>query len=122
MENKMIVVCLTQNDMAWILSNGIDYKYETVAYTWKSFCKAINKKMTHIYTTVLDAVDSNFYNSGYDIKVISQGKSILFSKLLNEPKEGDRELRLGHNWHKMLLNGEWNNYIKTDFFKKEWWK
>lgn len=116
---KVIFVCITQKDMQYFLSQGIDYRYERVCYSWESFCQAINKKIEHIYTTVLDAVHPEFYLNGYDIIVISQGRHIKFSELLeNQDPKRNRDLRLGHNWHKMLLNGEWSDYIKTSFLKR----
>ena len=94
--DKMIVVFLSVDDIS------PDLLYE-VEFSLKGFQTAWKNRKPKIYTTQLEAVDPKYLQAGYDIKIISEGKVVLFSSLL----EGNfyRDIKITHNWRKMLLSG-----------------
>ena len=100
---KKINVYLTEKD----IKNKKD-----LIVTYKELMKNIGVR-DEINTTILEGIDSDYYKNGYDIEVFSEGKSIKFSDVLNG-KHTEREIRLSHNWLKLVLNGEFDN-IKVDF-------
>ena len=98
---KSITVFLTNDDLYGFIDSQEDMP--KIAYTWEAFQAELALESEEIYTTLLDAVDSYYYEKGYDIIVVSEGKYIKFSELLRTGFEG-REIRLAHNWQKMLKN------------------
>lgn len=109
---KSITVFLTNDDLYGFIDSQEDMP--KIAYTWKAFQAELALESEEIYTTLLDAVDSSYYEKGYDIIVVSEGKYIKFSELLHTGFEG-REIRLVHNWQKMLKNDIFASAIKANW-------
>ena len=108
--NKKITVYLTMEDIP------VDLR-EEVCYTVKDLDLALKNKQDFIYTTQTNAINSSYYLDGYEIEVISEGEHITASRLLGYDDNGalsfGREIRIGHNWEKMLYSGCFN--IKSDW-------
>lgn len=81
----------------------------TITFTYRQFLKDIKNKKSIINTTILEAIDSKYYQMGYDIQIFDKNKSIKFSDILNG-EHTTREIRLSHDWRKLLLNGEFSNW------------
>ena len=100
--DKLIVVFLSVDDISRDL-------LEQVAFSVKGFQTKFKNREPIIYTTQTRAISSRYMEAGYDIKVISEGKEILFSRLLgydeNGAKSFGREIRPAQNWEKMLYSG-----------------
>lgn len=103
MKNKLITVYLGKEDIP-------ADKIEETAFTIKTFLKQIKDNKTDIHTTQTHAFSCWYYDlndDGYDIKVISNNKSILASELLGDSqgsKSFGREIRPTQNWEKMLYS------------------
>jgi hypothetical protein len=108
--NKKITVYLTMEDIP------VDLR-DDVCYTVKDFDLAIKNKQDFIYTTQTKAISSYYYQDGYEIEVVSEGDRVTASRLLGYDDNGSlsfgREIRLSHNWEKMLRSGCFN--IKYDW-------
>ena len=103
MKNKLITIYINREDIP-------EDKIEETAFTIGTFFKYIKDNRTNIHTTQTHAFSSYYYDleDGYDIKVVSKGKSILASELLGDTKGSKsfgREIRLTQNWEKMLYSG-----------------
>ena len=109
---KLITVFLTNDDLYGFIDS--QEEMPKIAYTWEAFQTELALESEEIYTTLLDAVDSTFYEQGYDIKVISEGKYILFSDLLRIGFNG-REIRTAHNWQKMLKNDTFSPAVRANW-------
>ena len=101
---KLITIYLTMSDIP-------DKVLANTTYSLKDFQKAIKKEKTDIHTTQTKAISAYYYDKGYDIKVVSENKTILFSELLKD--EENRQVRPTQNWEKMVLSGCFN--IKSDW-------
>jgi hypothetical protein len=109
---KSITVFLTNDDLYGFIDSQEDMP--KIAYTWEAFQAELALESEQIYTTLLDAVDSSYYEKGYDIIVISEGKYIKFSDLLRTGFEG-REIRTTHNWQRMLKNNTFAPAIRANW-------
>lgn len=109
---KSITVFLTNDDLYGFIDSQEDMP--KIAYTWEAFQAELALESEEIYTTLLDAVDSSYYEKGYDIIVISEGKYIKFSDLLRIGFNG-REIRTAHNWQRMLKNDTFAPAIRANW-------
>ena len=107
MKNKKIIVMLSDKDLD-------TYKFlkQDIRYTLQSFQEALKRDDPLILTTCLEAISSEYYFMyDYEIEVMSEGIVMNFTDVL-KGKETDREIRQGHDWRKLVLNGEFDK-IKT---------
>lgn len=91
--DKMIKVYLTHEDMT------LD-ELNMAKITYKDLQVALHSNEEFIITTQLEAVKADNMLKGYEIMIISQGKSILLSESFEQ-----RAMRDTQNWYKMLLSG-----------------
>lgn len=103
-KNKLITIYLNKEDIP-------EDKIEEVAFTIGTLFKYIKEDRKDIHTTqthVFHPVFYDLHDNGFDIKVVSKGKSILASELLGDVdgnKSFGREIRPTQNWEKMLYSG-----------------
>lgn len=108
---KMIIVYLDTESLFKAVSEEYndDEHYWYMAVTYKEFLTAIKNEEKRIATPMLEAIDSKYYELGYDIKVCSNNKVMRFSDVINKNnKYTDREIRFEHDWRRLVLNGEFN--------------
>ena len=105
--DKLIKIYLTDEDIP---------VNEKVVYTLKDYILAFNRRDTIINTTILEPLQDNAMFEGYDIEVISEGKHIKFSDMLNGNTNNcfGRDLKLCHDFHKLLVAGGFD--IKVEWF------
>ena len=103
--DKIIYVFLTQDALLYTFN---DYDIFKTKFTISEFDKAIKNKEKIIYTTQLEAINSKYFEMGYDLVLIEDNKSIKFSDIIKDKNCAltfGREIRLAHNWRKMFRSG-----------------
>lgn len=109
--DKMIVVFLSVDDISPDLLNEVEFSLKGFMTAWK-------ERRAKIYTTQIHAISERYLQAGYDIKIISEGKVILISDLLEgKNSEVNRDIRITQNWEKMLLSGCFN--INTEWDRQD---
>lgn len=109
---KRITVFLTNDDLYGFIE--AQDEMPKISYTWETFNVAIACEDEKIYTTLLDAVSPKYYELGYDIIVISEGKYMRFSDLVRGGFHG-RDIRTTQNWQKMLKSGVFSPDIRAEW-------
>lgn len=104
MNNKLITVYIGYDDIPTAI-------LPLLTFTVTEFNQKIKHNVPQIHTTLTSAVSAYYYDykdDGWDIKVVHNGKHILFSELLGDV-EGNRSfgraIRITQNWEKMLYSG-----------------
>lgn len=103
--DKIIYIFLTRDAMIYSFNN---YNIVKTKFTIAEFDKAIKNKEKIIYTTQLEAINSKYFEMGYDIILIEDNKSIKFSDIIKDKNCAltfGREIRLTHDWRKMFRSG-----------------
>lgn len=107
--NKTIIIYASVNDIK---------NKSRIIYTLKEFEEAIKRQDKIIETTQFHALSSKYFEKGYDIFIISEGKQIKMSDILRiekAPFTYGREIRLAHNWEKMFHSGVFNIPYSWEF-------
>ena len=107
---KIIKVYLDESGFVTAMKDNIENSLIDVhALTYFDFLQQIYLKSKYIITPILEAIDSKYYEDGYDIIVYKGDKYIRFSDIIgkNNPYT-EREIRLSHDWRKLVLNNEFN--------------
>jgi hypothetical protein len=103
--NKTIFVILDSDYGVFDLFPESTRSIEVACYS--DLCRAIDDREKMIITPITHCISSFIMGLGYEIIVVSNGRSIKFSELLNgnPEKSFGKEIRAAQNWEKMLYAG-----------------